>query len=182
MAKNTTYNRTNKNTETPSARKARKQARDNGRGSNSAYTGGARAVRASDDTPEEMRQAWREARGEVNQTRNANGTFGAKPNGRRQVYTSSATGKMSANGKTAGGSTWTMTDKDDDGNTVRQSGRNKIANRSQRQYDVRAGFNQISPNAAKAMLEAGQMSQEEYDNMFSENGTAKYGSLGLSNG
>ena len=51
--------------------------------------------------------------------------------------------------------TWTMSDKE----RGRQSGRSQVANRSQRYYDVRAGFNDISQKAAQAMLEAGQISQ-----------------------
>ena len=42
--KKTTYNRTNPNTETPSQRKARREARADGRESNAAYTSGARTV------------------------------------------------------------------------------------------------------------------------------------------
>lgn len=55
-------------------------------------------------------------------------------------YTSSATGKLSTDGKRAGGSTWTFTQKDENGNTVRQSGRSKVATRRQRYYDVRVGM------------------------------------------
>lgn len=57
-----------------------------------------------------------------------------------QTYTSSKHGRMSDNGNTAGGSTWTMTAKDADGNKIAQSGRNKIATRRQRYYDVRVGL------------------------------------------
>ncbi len=51
-------------------------------------------------------------------------------------YTRSATGKLSTNGRTAGGSTWTFSDKD----KGRQSGRSQIATRRQRYYDVRVGL------------------------------------------
>ena len=44
-----------------------------------------------------------------------------------QAYTRTAAGKMSANGRTAGGSTWTYTNRDMEGNLVSQSGRNKIS-------------------------------------------------------
>ena len=78
--------------------------------------------------------------------------------------------------------TWTMSDKD----RGRQSGRSQVANRSQRRYDVVSGFNDISPNAARYMLEAGQITQAEYDRMFGQGGNAggggKGGSLGLSAG
>ena len=51
-------------------------------------------------------------------------------------YTSSKRGRLSTNGKTAGGSTWTFSDKD----KGRQSGRSQIATRRQRYYDVRVGL------------------------------------------
>lgn len=53
----------------------------------------------------------------------------------------SATGRMAVEGDTrAGGKTWTFTEKDDDGNTIRQSGRSNTADRRQRYYDVRVGL------------------------------------------
>lgn len=55
-------------------------------------------------------------------------------------YTSSARGRMSVDGHTAGGSTWTFTQKDDNGNKIRQSGRSQIATRRQRYYDIRVGL------------------------------------------
>ena len=51
-------------------------------------------------------------------------------------YTRTASGRMSVDGKRAGGSTWTFTDKD----KGRQSGRSQIASRRQRYYDVRVGL------------------------------------------
>lgn len=54
-------------------------------------------------------------------------------------YTRSARGRMSTNGATAGGSTWTFTDKD----RGRQSGRSQIATRRQRYYDVRKGLGMV---------------------------------------
>lgn len=62
-------------------------------------------------------------------------------------YTRSATGRLSTNGRTAGGSTYTFTPKNDDGSPVlgkngkpRQSGRSGLATRRQRYYDVRVGL------------------------------------------
>ncbi len=56
------------------------------------------------------------------------------------TYTSSKQGRLSTNGRTAGGSTWTFTQKDSDGNKIRQSGRRSVATRRQRYYDVRVGL------------------------------------------
>lgn len=55
-------------------------------------------------------------------------------------YTRSTRGRMSTDGRTAGGSTWTFTKKNADGTTARQSGRSQIASRRQRYYDVRTGL------------------------------------------
>lgn len=68
--------------------------------------------------------------------KDSNGKWGES----RTPYTQSTTGRMSIDGRRAGGSTWTMTQKDDDGNKIRQSGRSKIATRRQRYYDVRKGL------------------------------------------
>lgn len=130
-------NRTNKNTETPSARAKRKDARDNGRGKNSAYSAGARSVSPGNDNAYRMIEAWRE-----NQSnRGSNGKFKKKGTGGNvATLTSSATGRLSEDGRTAGGKTWTMTAKDENGNTIAQSGRNHTATRRQRYYDVRVGL------------------------------------------
>jgi len=65
-------------------------------------------------------------------------------------YTSSKKGRLSTNGKTAGGSTWTFTPKNADGSPVlnkkgeaRQSGRSQVATRRQRYYDVRVGLGMV---------------------------------------
>ena len=117
-------NRTNKNTETRSQINARREARENGRGANSAYTGGARTAEGFTDNKgyrvsdvEGMKNAW-------NNGTNVN------------TYTKSSTGKMSVNGRTAGGRTWTFSDKENG----RQSGRSSMASRRQRYYDVRKGL------------------------------------------
>ena len=124
----TTYNRTNKNTETPSQIKARREARENGRGQNSAFTGGARTA-----------QTFTDERG--NRISDVQGMSLAWQN-RRNVatYTRSKSGAKSVNGQTAGGSTWTFTNKDDNGNVISQSGRNRMATRRQRYYDIRVGL------------------------------------------
>ena len=58
-----------------------------------------------------------------------------------KTTSSSARGRMAVEGSTrAGGNTWTFTQKDDNGNTVRQSGRSQTATRRQRYYDVRVGL------------------------------------------
>lgn len=71
------------------------------------------------------------------------------------TYTRSRNGAMSTNGRTAGGSTWTYTNRDMDGNFVRQSGRSSIATRRQRNYDTRVGLNNISPRVIQAWLDNG---------------------------
>lgn len=82
------------------------------------------------------------------------GYQGANPNegrykgGFTKGTSRSATGRMAEEGSTrAGGKTWTMTPKNDDGSPVldsrgnaRQSGRSQTATRRQRYYDVRVGL------------------------------------------
>lgn len=102
-------------------RKQRAEARANGREGNAAYTSGAREVGFPKDSKALNKEAW-ETKQKV------------------QTYTSSKNGRMSVDGKKAGGSTWTFTQKDGEGNTVRQSGRSKVATRRQRYYDVRVGL------------------------------------------
>lgn len=53
-----------------------------------------------------------------------------------RTYTSTKDGRMSVDGKRAGGATWTFTDKENG----RQSGRSKLASRRQRYYDIRVGL------------------------------------------
>lgn len=102
-------------------------------GANANYTSGARTAQSFGYTggvgkngkavseKDGMRQAW-------NEKRNV------------KTYTRSATGRMSTNGRTAGGDTWAFTQKDSAGNKIRQSGRSKLASRRQRYYDVRVGL------------------------------------------
>lgn len=71
------------------------------------------------------------------------------------TYTRSKSGAMSTDGRTAGGSTWTYTDRDMEGNFQRQSGRSKISTRSQRNYDTRKGMNNISPRVIEAYKRLG---------------------------
>lgn len=52
------------------------------------------------------------------------------------MVTSNKSGRMSVDGKTAGGYTHAFTDKENG----RQSGRSKIASRRQRYYDIRIGL------------------------------------------
>lgn len=71
------------------------------------------------------------------------------------TYTRSRNGAMSADGRKAGGSTWTYTNRDMEGNMVRQSGRSQIANRRQRDYDTRSGMNNISPRVVERWRQLG---------------------------
>lgn len=54
----------------------------------------------------------------------------------------SATGRLAIEGETnaANARTWAMTVKDENGNTVRQSGRSQTAKRAERYYDRRKGY------------------------------------------
>lgn len=149
--KKTTYNRTNKNMMTSSAQRQRANAAIDGRaGRNSSYTSGARTVNTTIDNAQGMREAWNKNANPV-RTRGANGRFNGTDNGQVQTVTSSVRGRMSTNGRTAGGRTWTMTAKDNEGNTLRQSGRSQIASRSQRYYDVIQGLNNVQGTMARAM-------------------------------
>lgn len=122
-------------------------------GRKAAYTGGARTVNSFKDKglyniseQEGMRRAW-------DRQENV------------QTYTSTPSGRLSANGKnTKGAYTNTFTPKNDDGSPVlgkdgnpRQTGRSQKANRRQRDYDVRAGLNNITPKAMEAMIRTGQV-------------------------
>lgn len=107
--------------ETKSQRKARLNGYDNGRERNAAYTSGAREVGFPKDPKALNAEAWE------------NGT-------QVQTYTSSKSGRMSDNGRTAGGYTHSFTKKDDDGNVEKQSGRGGVASRRQRYYDIRVGL------------------------------------------
>lgn len=101
--------------------KKRVNAATNGRGNNSAYTGGARAIDQNSDTAGAMREAWRE-------NRNV------------QTYTRTKNGRLSDGNGAKNAKTWTQTNRDMDGNLVSQSGRKTMSTRSQRAYDVRKGF------------------------------------------
>ena len=119
---------------TPSAMKKKAEALRNGRGDNQTFTSGARSTSFDADNPTAMKNAWDSGQNV-------------------QTYTRSKSGKLSAGGGKAGGLTWTMTDKDNG----RQSGRSKLANRRQRDYDVRKGLNndQRSPEALARLARMG---------------------------
>ena len=75
------------------------------------------------------------------------------------MVTRTRSGRMSVDGRKAGGYTHTFTPKNDDGSPVigksgaaRQSGRSKIASRRQRYYDVVAGLNNVVGEKARAAL------------------------------
>ena len=110
------------------------------------------------------------------------------------MVTQTKTGKMSIDGRKAGGKTHAMTPKNNDGSAVigksgkvRQSGRSQIASRSQRYYDTRAGFNNITEKALQAMIESGQATVVEGGVdvgggiILKKNKEGNY-SMGLSNG
>lgn len=141
--KRTERNRTNPNTNTISQQRARINAGIDGRGQNSAYTGGARTA-----------QPLTNSRGY--QLSELQGQQQAWNNGQQiQTVTRTRNGRMSTDGRKAGGSTWTFTNRDMEGNLVSQSGRKTLSNRRQRDYDVRKGMNNISPRVVEAWLRNG---------------------------
>lgn len=141
--KRTIRNRTNPNTNTVSQQRARINAGLDGRGANSAYTGGARTA-----------QPLVNSRGY--QLSELQGQQQAWNNGQQiQTVTRTRNGRMSNDGRKAGGSTWTFTNRDMEGNLVSQSGRKTLSNRRQRDYDVRKGMNNISPRVVEAWLRNG---------------------------
>lgn len=155
--KRTERNRTNPNTNTISQQRARINAGIDGRGANSAYTGGARTA-----------QPLVNSRGY--QLSELQGQQQAWNNGQQiQTVTRTRNGRMSTDGRKAGGSTWTFTNRDMEGNLVSQSGRKTLSNRRQRDYDVRKGMNNISPRVVEAWLRNG-MAQVVNGNMVGEGG------------
>lgn len=114
---------------TKTSEKARANAFIDGRGANASYTSGARTAQSHGYTggvgkngkaiseQDGMKNAW---------ANNANVA----------TYTSTKSGRMSTNGSSAGGTTWTFTDKENG----RQSGRSAMASRRQRYYDIRVGL------------------------------------------
>lgn len=104
---------------------------------NVAFTGRARSADFKSDNNAAMQEAW------------------AK-NTTVPTFTSTPDGKLSANGRnTTGALTHTYTNRDMEGNLVSQSGRSRIATRAQRNYDTRAGMNNISPRVIQAWLDNG---------------------------
>ena len=102
-----------------------------------------------------------------------------------KASTSTRNGLLAVEGSTntKGAKTHTMSYRDENGE--RKSGRNgQLATRSQRMYDVKAGFNNMTEKVARTMLQYGQITQREYDKMFGPGGSASGGtaSLGQSNG
>lgn len=176
MAKRRTErNRTNPNTNTVSQQRARINAGIDGRGANSAYTGGARTA-----------QPLVNSRGY--QLSELQGQQQAWNSGQQiQTITRTRSGKMSADGRRAGGNTWTFTNRDMDGNLVSQSGRKTLSNRRQRDYDVRVGMNNISPRVIQAWLDNGMARvvdgrlEGSGGNVIRQNADGTY-SMGLSAG
>ena len=106
-----------------------------------------------------------------------------------KTASSTKAGLMSVEGSnnTKGAKTWTMTEKDDNGNTVRQSGRSQVASRGQREYDVKKGLNNISQKVIDAWLENGMARLVDGrlvgngGNVITRNANGSY-SMGLSMG
>lgn len=180
----TERNRTNKNNNTVSQQKARANAAVDGRGGRlAAYTGGARTAKP-----------FRNSRGyEISELEGQKNAWNT--GSRVDTYTRTANGRLSANGRnTTDAYTNSMTPKNDDGSPilnekgeVRQSGRSKKANRSQRTYDVKAGMNNITQKAMDAMIRAGLV-REVNGSLIGDGGNVirrrKDGNytMGLSNG
>lgn len=76
-----------------------------------------------------------------------------------KAASSTKNGLMSVEGSnnTKGAKTWTFTDRDMDGNLIRQSGRSQLSDRRQRNYDVRNGLNNISPKVIEAWEKSGML-------------------------
>lgn len=169
-----TRNRTNPNSNTISQQKERANAAIDGRGGRkAAYTGGART--ASKELYEKAIpsigfKGYKIAEDEANRRAYAEGR-------NLQVYTRTRSGRLSINGKdTNGAVTNAMTPKNDDGTPVlnqkgeaRRSGRESLATRRQREYDVRKGLNNITQRAMDAMVRAGLVRQVD-GNLVGNNG------------
>lgn len=171
----TERNRTNPNTNTVSQQRARINAGIDGRGQNAAYTSGARTA-----------QPLINSRGY--QLSELQGQQQAWNNGQQiQTVTRTRNGLMSADGRKAGGNTWTFTNRDMEGNLVSQSGRKTLSNRRQRDYDVRKGMNNISPRVVEAWLRNGMARvvdgrmEGDGGNVIRQNADGTY-SMGLSVG
>ena len=118
---------------TPSTRARAKFNRANGRGgAYHTYTSGARSVDSNMDNIAAMKDAWN-----TNQSnRNANGTFKQRGKGGDvATYTSTRSGRMSTNGRTAGGATNIFSKETGSG----KGGR--MANRRVRYGESRLAFN-----------------------------------------
>ena len=113
--------------------------------------------------------------------RNENQSYSAG-GGRSQAYdpdtkkftkTASSTkkGLLSVEGSnnTKGAKTWTFTDRDMEGNLIRQAGRSQLSDRRQREYDVKKGLNNISPKVIQAWKDNGML--VEVKGSFKGNGT-----------
>lgn len=145
----------------------------NGRGRNAAYTSGAQETTSGErgqTQAQRMMAAWNDG---VN-TRDV------------QTYTRTRNGRLSANGRdTRGAYTWTQTNRDMDGNFVRQSGRSQMASRRQRDYDVRLGLNNVSPRLIQRWRELGWLDENgngRGGGLTVNVGAGGGGSLGLATG
>ena len=77
--------------------------------------------------------------------------------------TSTKSGKLAVEGSTntKGAKTWTFTDRDMEGNLIRQAGRSQTSDRRQREYDVKKGLNNISPKVIQAWKDNGMLREVE---------------------
>lgn len=179
--KEQTRNMTNKS-KTASQRKAEKVAREYGRGKNSVFTVN-RSANPNMDNASNMAKAWNLAEGKA-RSRNAKGQYENKAvsqaKGNVQTYTRSVTGRMSVDGRTAGGSTWAFTPKNDDGSPVvdskgrrKQSGLSKISDRDTRYREVKRSLNNVEPAVQKMGgyegLRARGLTDEEIRNIYGIN-------------
>lgn len=161
--KEQTRNRTHENTETPSKIKARREARMGGRNPNSAYSAGTGRTQQTFGTrPDGTTRSGQRAVTEIEGMRRAWAN-----NENVRTATSSRTGRMSDNGRTAGGMTWTFSDKDN----RRQSGRSTISNRRVRYGDVRNSFNDNSrEELGRRLLNDGRITRDEFNSIYRTSG------------
>lgn len=179
--KEQTRNMTNKS-KTASQRKAEKVAREYGRGKNSVFTVN-RSANPNMDNASNMAKAWNLAEGKA-RSRNAKGQYENKAVSQAksnvQTYTRSVTGRMSVDGRTAGGSTWAFTPRNDDGSPVvdskgrrKQSGLSKIADRDTRYREVKRSLNNVEPAVQKMGgyegLRARGLTDDEIRNIYGIN-------------
>lgn len=165
-----------KSTGMTKSQKARiKEARDNGRGANAPFTGGARPVnlKTGKAAVEDNKNAW---------NTKANGGKDAKTgrfkSAKIPVYTHNKAGELSTDGKTHSGLSNGLTEKSSlnkqgQRTTVQQAAGNKV-NREQAKAQLSQSY--MNRNTAKRLVREGKISQKEADSMVNpyKSGTAGY--------